>query len=79
MDEAITYQELDSIDNPSLYSEDDVVEVFIRANSGGTKWANQTCSSRYLMRPGMWQIRRWKTCLNQLNKATGSGLTATLF
>lgn len=37
MDEAITYQELDSIDNPSLYTEDDVVEVFIRANSGGTR------------------------------------------
>ena len=37
MDEAITYQELDSIDNASLYSEDDVVEVFIRANSGGTR------------------------------------------
>ncbi|MFC1968438.1 DUF262 domain-containing protein [Chloroflexota bacterium] len=37
MDETITYQELDSIDNPSLYGEDDVVEVFIRANSGGTK------------------------------------------
>ena len=37
MDEAVTYQELDSIDNPSLYKEDDVVEVFIRANSGGTK------------------------------------------
>lgn len=37
MEEAITYQELDSIDNPALYTEDDVVEVFIRANSGGTK------------------------------------------
>lgn len=37
MDESITYQELDSIDNPDLYTEDDVVEVFIRANSGGTK------------------------------------------
>lgn len=36
-DEAITYQELDSIDNPTLYTEDDVVEVFIRANSGGTR------------------------------------------
>jgi len=35
-DEAVTYQELDSIDNPSLYTEDDVVEIFIRANSGGT-------------------------------------------
>ncbi len=37
MDDAIAYQELDSIDNPGLYKEDDVVEVFIRANSGGTK------------------------------------------
>jgi hypothetical protein len=37
MEEALTYQELDSIDNPALYTEDDVVEVFIRANSGGTK------------------------------------------
>jgi hypothetical protein len=37
MEEAISYQELDSIDAPSLYREDDVVEIFIRANSGGTK------------------------------------------
>lgn len=35
--EEITYQELDQIDNPSLYTDDDVVEIFIRANSGGTK------------------------------------------
>ncbi|MBS1911109.1 MAG: DUF262 domain-containing protein [Bacteroidetes bacterium] len=37
MEEIVTYQELDSIDNPLLYTENDVVEVFIRANSGGTK------------------------------------------
>jgi len=37
IEEAITYQELDSIENPNLYTEDDVVEIFIRANSGGTK------------------------------------------
>lgn len=36
-EEAVTYQELDSIDNPDLYRDDDVVEIFIRANSGGTK------------------------------------------
>jgi hypothetical protein len=36
-DETIVYQELDSIDRPELYDEDDVVEVFIRANSGGTR------------------------------------------
>ena len=33
----IGYQELDSIDQPTLYQTDDVVEIFIRANSGGTQ------------------------------------------
>jgi len=33
----IGYQELDSIEQVNLYSEDDVVEIFIRANSGGTR------------------------------------------
>lgn len=32
----IAYQEIDSVDNPDCYTEDDVVEIFIRANSGGT-------------------------------------------
>lgn len=32
----IVYQEFDSVDQPELYSDDDVVEIFIRANSGGT-------------------------------------------
>jgi hypothetical protein len=36
-DDGIGYQELDSTENPALYTEDDVVEVFIRANSGGTR------------------------------------------
>lgn len=36
-EDRLAYQELDSVDNPNLYSEDDVVEIFIRANSGGTK------------------------------------------
>lgn len=36
-DDGIAYQELDSIESPQLYTEDDVVEIFIRANSGGTK------------------------------------------
>jgi len=36
-DDGVGYQELDSIENADLYTEDDVVEVFIRANSGGTK------------------------------------------
>ncbi len=36
-DDNITYQELDGIDNPDAYRLDDIVEIFIRANSGGTK------------------------------------------
>lgn len=36
-DENIAYQELDSLDEPEAYREEDVVEIFIRANSGGTK------------------------------------------
>jgi len=35
-EDGITYQEVDSTDNKDLYSEDDVVEIFIRANAGGT-------------------------------------------
>ncbi len=33
----VVYQELDSIDSPESYTENDVVEIFIRANDGGTK------------------------------------------
>lgn len=36
-DDGISYQELDSTENAELYTEDDVVEIFIRANSGGTR------------------------------------------
>lgn len=35
-EETLVYQELDSVDNQEAYTEDDVVEIFIRANSGGT-------------------------------------------
>lgn len=35
-EERIAYQEFDSVDQPELYSDDDVVEIFIRANAGGT-------------------------------------------
>jgi hypothetical protein len=36
-EDVVSYQELDSIEFPDTYNEDDVVEIFIRANSGGTK------------------------------------------
>jgi hypothetical protein len=35
-EEVITYQEMDSIEYSNLYTTEDVVEIFIRANSGGT-------------------------------------------
>lgn len=35
--ENILYQEIDSIDRADTYKEDDIVEIFIRANSGGTR------------------------------------------
>jgi hypothetical protein len=34
--ENILFQLVDSIDRPNSYGEDDIVEIFIRANSGGT-------------------------------------------
>ena len=34
--ENIAYTELDSVDNPETYKLNDVVEIFIRANAGGT-------------------------------------------
>lgn len=34
--ENIMYQEVDSTDRPDTYEDDDIVEIFIRANSGGT-------------------------------------------
>jgi len=37
LQENLLYQEVDSIDRPAAYSEDDIVEIFIRANSGGTR------------------------------------------
>lgn len=34
--ENILYQMVDSVDKPDSYTEEDIVEIFIRANSGGT-------------------------------------------
>jgi len=68
MDEAVTYQELDSLDNPSLYSEDDVVEVFIRANSGGTKLGKSDLLFSLLS--ASWEVadEQMEDLLDSLNK-----------
>ncbi len=67
MDEAVTYQELDSIDNPALYTEDDVVEVFIRANSGGTKLGKSDLLFSLLS--ASWEVadKRMEDLLESLN------------
>ncbi len=68
MDEAVTYQELDSIDNPTLYTEDDVVEVFIRANSGGTKLSKSDLLFSLLS--ASWEVadERMEDALDSLNR-----------
>jgi uncharacterized protein with ParB-like and HNH nuclease domain len=35
--ENLLYQVVDSVDRPNAYGEDDIVEIFIRANAGGTQ------------------------------------------
>ena len=37
VNEEISYSIIDGIDYPNLYTDEDVVEIFIRANSGGTQ------------------------------------------
>ena len=68
MDEAVTYQELDSIDNPSLYKEDDVVEIFIRANSGGTKLSKSDLLFSLLS--ASWEVadEKMEVLIESLNK-----------
>jgi hypothetical protein len=68
MDEAITYQELDSIDNPVLYTEDDVVEVFIRANSGGTKLGRSDLLFSLLSAAWEFADQEMEDLLESLNK-----------
>ena len=53
-DEGISYQLLDSNDDPELYSDDDIVEIFIRANSGGTK-LNKSDLSKF----DSWRVNFW--------------------
>ncbi len=68
MDEAITYQELDSIDNPNLYKEDDVVEVFIRANSGGTRLGKSDLLFSLLTASWEGAVEKMEDLLESLNK-----------
>jgi len=67
-DDGIAYQELDSIENEDLYTEDDVVEVFIRANSGGTKLGKSDLLFSLLTSTWDEADEAIATLLDQLNK-----------
>jgi uncharacterized protein with ParB-like and HNH nuclease domain len=67
-DDGISYQELDSIENSSLYSEEDVVEVFIRANSGGTKLGKSDLLFSLLTCSWDHAVEKMEDLLAQLNQ-----------
>lgn len=67
-DDGIAYQELDSIENPDRYKEDDVVEVFIRANSGGTKLGKSDLLFALLTSTWEEADKKMEDLLEELNK-----------
>lgn len=72
IEESIVYQELDSVDNPSIYTEDDVVEIFIRANSGGTPLGKSDLLFSLLTASWEDADEKMSELLSELNK-TGYG------
>lgn len=68
-DESLVYQELDSIDNPKAYSEDDVVEIFIRANAGGTTLGKSDLLFSLLTSAWEDAEERMEELLNELNSS----------
>ncbi len=67
-DDGISYQELDSTENKELYSEDDVVEIFIRANSGGTKLGKSDLLFSLLSSAWDDADKNMEDLLNELNR-----------
>lgn len=68
-EERIVYQELDSVDNPDLYTDDDVVEIFIRANSGGTRLGKSDLLFSLLTSSWEDADDRMQELLNKLNSS----------
>jgi len=65
----LVYQEFDSIDNPKLYGEDDVVEIFIRANAGGTILGKSDLLFSLLTSAWEDADERMEELLDELNKS----------
>jgi len=70
----ISYQELDSIDQPALYTEDDIVEIFIRANRGGTQLGKSDLLFSLLTSSWEEADDNMESLLDELNKQ-GFGFT----
>ncbi|GAH49554.1 unnamed protein product, partial [marine sediment metagenome] len=68
-DESLVYQEFDSIDNPKVYREDDVVEIFIRANAGGTILGKSDLLFSLLTSAWEDADERMEELLDELNKS----------
>lgn len=71
-DENISYQLLDGIDDPEAYTIEDVVEIFIRANSGGTKLGKSDLLFSLLASDWTLADEQMEELLEDLNK-TGYG------
>ena len=67
-DEIVIYQELDSIDSPEVYNEDDIVEIFIRANAGGTRLGKSDLLFSLLTTAWEDADERMEELLDDLNK-----------
>lgn len=67
-DDTLVYQELDSIDKPETYKEDDVVEIFIRANAGGTKLGKSDLLFSLLIAAWEDADEQMEELLDELNK-----------
>jgi uncharacterized protein with ParB-like and HNH nuclease domain len=68
IEERIVYQEFDSVDRPELYNDDDVVEIFIRANDGGTPLAKSDLLFSLLVSGWEEVEEKMENLLEDLNK-----------
>ena len=68
-DAIIVYQELDSTDNKKAYGDDDVVEIFIRANAGGTRLSKSDLLFSLLIADWEDADQRMEDLLEELNKS----------
>lgn len=71
-DENISYQLLDGVDDPDAYTTEDVVEIFIRANSGGTRLGKSDLLFSLLASEWALADEEMEELLDELNR-TGYG------